>query len=673
MSPAERDQQHDTSLARSEERFRLLVEAVTDYAIFMLDPQGYVLTWNTGAEKIKGYAAAEIIGQHFSKFYPADAIQAAWPEHELKVAAEQDRFEDEGWRVRKDGSTFWANVVITPLRDKTGALLGFAKVTRDLTQRSRHEQSLRQSEERFRLLVEGVSDYAIFMLDPQGHVLTWNSGAAKIKGYHADEIIGQHFSKFYPKEKIESGWPAHELREAAAHGRFEDEGWRIRSDGSRFWANVTITALRDEGGQLRGFAKLTRDLSERKRTEALEAERAQREELLEAERGARIAAQQAARLKDEFIATLSHELRTPLNSILGWTQILRRPGHHTPDDYERGMEVIDRNARAQVQLIDDLLDLSRIMAGRLRLDVQTISLIDVVIQAIESLEPTARLKAIRLEKILDPIDDIVSGDPGRLQQVIWNLLSNAIKFTPKGGRVQVLLQRVNSHIELSVSDNGIGIPPEFLPHVFDRFSQKDSSIGRKYGGLGLGLAITKQLVELHGGSVRVQSAGEGKGATFIVKLPLTLLDMSDATEDRIHPRHASEAAAGPLPRLDGVHALVVDDETEARELVERILEKQGAKVTAVASGHEALALIGEIKPDVIICDVGMPGMDGYQIMRTLRLEEAPSRRIPAIALTAFARAEDRKRAILAGYQSHVAKPFDMAELVIVVAGLLGRT
>ena len=337
------------------------------------------------------------------------------------------------------------------------------------------------------------------------------------------------------------------------------------------------------------------------------------------------------------------------------------------------MEVIDRNARAQAKLIDDLLDLSRIMAGRLRLDVQTISLIDVVTQAIESVEPTARLKAIRLEKILDPIDDIVSGDPGRLQQVIWNLLSNAIKFTPKGGRVQVLLQRVNSHIELSVSDNGIGIPPEFLPHVFDRFSQKDSSIGRKYGGLGLGLAITKQLIELHGGSVRVQSAGEDKGAAFIVKLPLALLDMSGATEDRIHPRHASEAATGPLPSLVGVHALVVDDETEARELVERILETQGAKVTAVASGQEALTLIGEIKPDVIICDVGMPGMDGYQMMRKLRLEEAPNRRIPAIALTAFARAEDRKRAILAGYQSHVAKPFDMAELVIVVAGLLGQT
>ena len=384
MPPAERDQQHETSLARSEERFRLLVEAVTDYAIFMLDPQGHVLTWNSGAEKIKRYAPAEIIGQHFSKFYPADAIQAGWPEHELKVAAQQDRFEDEGWRLRKDGSTFWANVVITPLRDKTGALLGFAKVTRDLTQRRQHEESLRQSEERFRLLVEGVRDSAIFMLDPQGYVLTWNSGATKIKGYHADEIIDQHFSKFYPKEKIESGWPAHELREAAAHGSFEDEGWRIRKDGSRFWANVTITALHDESGQLRGFAKLTRDLSERKRTEALEAERAQREKLVERERGARIAAEQAAGLKDEFIATLSHELRTPLNSILGWTQILRRPGHHTPDDYERGMEVIDRNARAQVQLIDDLLDLSRIMTGRLRLDVQTISLIDVVTQAIES-------------------------------------------------------------------------------------------------------------------------------------------------------------------------------------------------------------------------------------------------------------------------------------------------
>ena len=314
-------------------------------------------------------------------------------------------------------------------------------------------------------------------------------------------------------------------------------GWRIRKDGSKFWANVTITALRDEGGRLRGFAKLTRDLSERKRAEALEADGAQREEMLEAERSARMAAQRAARIKDEFLATLSHELRTPLSAILGWTQILRKQGVPKPEDFHRAMEIIERNTRAQAQLIDDLLDLSRIMSGRIRLDVQQIAMVDLVRGAIESAEPTAQAKGVRLESILDPRGGTVSGDPARLQQIFWNLLSNAIKFTPKGGKVQVLLQRVNSHIEFSVSDTGIGIPASFLPHVFDRFSQKDSSTTRSHGGLGLGLAISKQLVELHGGTLQAKSPGEGHGATFIVHLPLTILETDASRANRVHPTY----------------------------------------------------------------------------------------------------------------------------------------
>jgi len=662
-----------SSVHQSEERFELLVEGVTDYAIFMLDPQGQVLTWNTGATRIKGYQPDEIIGQHFSKFYPPEAIRRHLPEHELRVAGAKGRFEDEGWRVRKDGTRFWANVVITALRDDAGELQGFAKVTRDLTQRREHEEALRQSEERFRLLVEGVSDYAIFMLDPNGYVMTWNVGAERIKGYKSHEIIGQHFSKFYPLDAVEGGWPQHELQVAAETGRFVDEGWRIRKDGTKFWANVTITSLRDEGGRLRGFAKLTRDLSERYRTEAREADESQRDDLLEAERSARMAAQRAAHMKDEFLATLSHELRTPLSAILGWTQILRKQGVPKPEDFHRAMEIIERNTRAQTQLIDDLLDLSRVMSGRIRLDVQQIAIIDVVREAVESAEPTAQTKAVRLESILDPRGGMVSGDPARLQQVFWNLLSNAIKFTPKGGKVQVLLQRINSHMEFSVSDNGIGIPAGFLPHVFDRFSQNDSSTTRSYGGLGLGLAISKQLVELHGGTLEAKSPGEGQGATFIVHLPLILLETVAESANRVHPTYPATEEQGTLPNLAGVHALVVDDEADARDLIQRVLQGQGATVSVASGGEEALRIMETLEPDALISDIGMPNMDGYQLMRRIRATEPKGRRLPALALTAFARAEDRKRALLAGYQSHVAKPIDIAEFVIVVAGLVGRT
>jgi len=660
-------------LQQLEQRYRLLVESVVDYAIFLLDPKGYILTWNSGAQRIKGYRAEDIIGEHFSRFYPAEAVQAGWPEHELQQAGKVGRFEDEGWRIRKDGSKFWANVVITALKNESGELQGFAKVTRDLTERRANEEALRRSEERFRLLMEAVTDYAIFMLDPNGYVLTWNAGAQRIKGYLPADIIGHHFSRFYPPDVAESGWPDYELHEAAEKGRFRDEGWRVRKDGTRLWADVVITPLRDHAGELHGFAQITRDLTERKRAEALEEHGVRREELLEAERAARIEAQRAARIKDEFLATLSHELRTPLNAILGWAQVLRRSNALTAEDLQRGTDAIERNARAQVQLIDELLDLSRLLAGRTRLDVQRLFLIDIVQGVMESAEPAALAKGIRLEKVLDPQAGPVSGDPARLQQIVWNLISNAIKFTPKGGRVQVLLERVNSHVELTVSDTGIGITPGFLPHVFDRFSQQNSSPSRSHGGLGLGLAITKQLVELHGGTVRAKSAGEGRGASFVVDLPLNITAPAQREPDRFHPTYsADQETPAVLPRLDGIRVLVVDDEPDARDLIRRILQERGAVVGTVASGAEALHALEVEPPHVLLSDIGMPGMDGYQLIRSVRASDLDHRTVPAIALTAFARGEDRKKALLAGYQSHLAKPFDIAELVIMVAGLVDR-
>jgi len=665
---------HREEIQQSEERFRLLVESVRDYAIFMLDPDGHVLTWNAGAERFKGYRAGEIIGQHFSVFYPAEARQNRWPEHELEIAAETGVFEDEGWRVRKDGTLFWANVVITALRAPDGKLLGYAKVTRDLTQRRAHEEELRRSEERFRLLVEGVAEYAIFMLDPNGRVSTWNSGAQRIKGYTADEIIGQHFSIFYPQDVRESGWTDHELQIAAEKGTFVDTGWRLRKDGTKFWANVTITALRDDTGRLIGYAKLTRDMSEAKRAEALQLVNEQREDMLDAERSARMAAQRATRIKDEFLATLSHELRTPLSAILGWTQVLLKgESPRGPDEQKRAIEVIDRNARAQIQLIDDLLDLSRIMAGKIRLNLDQVSFASVIQAAVDSAKPSADAKGIRLIAILGASHDIVSADSGRLQQVVWNLLTNAIKFTPKGGQVQVVLQQVNSHLELSVSDTGIGIPASYLPYVFDRFSQKDSSTTRNFGGLGLGLAICKQLVELHAGSIKAASQGEGKGATFTVQLPVSIVKVRDGSS-RVHPTTEIQSAEMQgLPRLEAVHVFVIDDEPDARDLIRRVLEDQGAQVTTFESAQEALVTLKTTRPTIILCDVGMPKMDGYQLIRTLRAEESRSDRVPALALTAFARAEDRKRSLVAGYQAHLAKPFDVGELILVIADLVGRS
>jgi len=335
--------------------------------------------------------------------------------------------------------------------------------------------------------------------------------------------------------------------------------------------------------------------------------------------------------------------------------------------------VIDRNARAQVQLIDDLLDLSRMMTGKVRLDLHQVSLLSVVQAAVDSARPAAAAKDIRLQALLDSAPARVSADGGRLQQVFWNLLSNAIKFTPKGGQVQIVLQRVNSHIELSVSDTGIGIPASFLPHVFDRFYQGDSSTSRTFGGLGLGLAISKQLVELHGGTIKVASLGENQGSTFVVELPLSIIQMEDEEGARVHPTaETSSNEVLALPKLDGSHVFVVDDEPDARELMQRVLKDQGAKVTAFSSAEDVLAMLKTTRPSIIVSDIGMPGMDGYQLIRALRAAEARGDRIPALALTAFARSEDRKRSLVAGYQAHLAKPFDVAELILVVAGLVGK-
>ena len=640
--------QGETSKRQAEERFEIVVDGVTDYAIFLLSPEGVVSTWNEGAHRIKGYEASEIIGQHFSRFYLPDAIAQSWPDRELERARVDGRFEDEGWRVRKDGTHLWANVVITAIREN-GKLTGYLKITRDLTERKRHEDQLRESEERFRLLVEGVKDYAIFMLNPQGYVTSWNEGAHRIKGYRADEIIGQHFSKFYPPDAIDRKWPEHELEVAQIQGRFEDEGWRLRKDGTRFWANVVITALYDSDKVLRGFAKVTRDLTERRRVESL------------VEAGQRM---------NDFVAMVSHELRTPLSAMLGWVRMLRS-GRLESEVFERGLAAIERNTLTQAQLVEDLLDVSRIVSGKLRLTVEQVDMESVIHAAVDSVRLAAETKGIRIQVITDTNGGPVSGDAARLQQVLWNLLSNAIKFTPRGGRVRLQLERVDSSVRIAVTDTGIGMAADFLPLAFERFRQADSGLSRTQGGLGLGLAIVKHLVEAHGGNVWAESEGVDKGSTFIVQLPVAAI-RREGQQARSPSAFGAPGVGLEFPAaLAGVRVLVVDDETDTREMIEVVLRECKAVVRTAGSATEALAVLDDWNAEVLISDIGMPEESGYAFIRKLR-KRPPERggTIPAVALTAYARLQDRMQALSAGFQMHVAKPVEPAELIVVVSSLL---
>jgi signal transduction histidine kinase/CheY-like chemotaxis protein len=384
------------------------------------------------------------------------------------------------------------------------------------------------------------------------------------------------------------------------------------------------------------------------------------------------AAQEASRLKDDFLASLSHELRTPLNAILGYARMLRT-GILGPERYDKGIETIERNATSLTQMVEDVLDISRIVSGKIRLNVQSVEFPDIVRRAVDAVTPAADAKTVRVETVLDPQAAPVSGDPERLQQILWNLLSNAVKFTGKGGKVQVRLERVNSHVEVAVSDTGIGIAPEFLPHVFERFRQADSGIARAHGGLGLGLSIAKQLTEMHGGTIEAASGGLGTGATFRVKLPLMIVHPTHDESKRVHPRSPAGLSTIGTGDLEGVHVLAVDDDADALSLLSELLNAAGARVSAAHSAEEALRQLDTEPPSVLVSDLGMPHVDGFALIEQVRRHRNPIvRRLPAAALTAYARSDDRMRALRAGFQIHLAKPIDPAELVTTVAALVKR-
>lgn len=818
----------EAALQESEQRYRLLVEGSADYAMFLLDAHGDVTSWNAGAEKLLGYREDEVIGQHLSRFFTPEDVAAGRPEEEIALAASAGRSNSEGWRVRRDGSRFYAHGFVRAVRDGKN-LRAYAKIMHDVTLRHRAEQrltmqytvsrvlaeangmgeaiprlveaicgtlgwdfgtlweldersqllrcvelwhapgamypqltalcrsltfargvglpgrvwerqgpiwvtditsddkfprasaasaeglqaafaiplrlgdeilgvfeffshamqgpdtevlalmtavanqlgqfierqraeaALRESAARTRAIVDTAVD-AIITIDEQGIIESANPAVERLFGRSRDELIGEHVKVLMPPPQPHDGDESLASYLLAGQGTAPGIGREVmgaRKDGSTFPLELSVSEVRLNDRRI--FTGIARDISERKQAEE------QRAAALQRERQARQDAEEASRTKDEFLAVISHELRTPLTPILTWSRLLRA-GKLDAAATERALDAVERAARSQAQLIEDLLDVSRITSGKLRLEVRPIELVPVVEAAVESVRPAADAKGIRLQLVLDRNAGIVSGDPERLQQVVWNLLSNAIKFTPRAGRVEVRLRRFSGHVEIVVSDTGQGINPQFLPHVFERFRQADSSTTRTYGGLGLGLAIVRHLVELHGGVVRADSPGENQGATFVVELPLATLP---ATVERARP--VAVEAAPPMdatPRLQELKILVVDDEPDTLEMLRTVLEQAGAEVRTAASTREALAALGTWQPDVLIADIGMPGEDGYSLIRQVRaLSPERGGYIPAVALTAYARVEDRLKVLSSGFQMHVPKPVEPAELVAITATL----
>lgn len=617
----------------TEKRLQLLIETVTDYGIFMLDPQGHIISWNSGAEKLKGWQREEILGQHFSVFYPQEAVDRGWPQEELRLARQRGRFEDEGWRLRKDGTRFWANVVITALFGPDGELTGFAKITRDLTERRRHEEELRASEERLRLLVDSVRDYAIFMLDPEGVVRSWNVGARAIKGYEPDEIIGRHFGVFYPPEDLAAGKPQAELASAREHGSVEDEGWRVRKDGSLFWANVIITAVYGPDGDLRGFAKVTRDMSERRRLEELEL---------------------SSRRMNEFLAMLAHELRNPLAPIRNAVTIMQLETLASPV-LRNCRDVIDRQLTHVTRLVDDLLDVGRLTTGKIKLRKELLRLADVISRSIEIARPLVNARRQQLE-VDQPADTIyVHGDATRLSQVMQNLLVNASKYTQEGGRIRLEVRSSGGFVDVVVSDNGRGIAPENLQKIFQLFVQAETGTSAAAeSGLGIGLTLARTLTEMHGGAIEASSPGLGKGSTFTLRLPVA----AQAVVEEEH--HTLDDPSG------GLRVLVIDDNRDSADSATDVLRLLGNQVECAYDGDTGIALARRFRPHMILLDLAMPGIDGYETRKRLRADGDTGGAF-MVAMTGFGNEDDKRRTHAAGFDAHLTKPVELDALVALLA------
>jgi PAS domain S-box-containing protein len=684
-------------------RLAIIVEG-SDDAIVTKDLQGIIRSWNPAAERMFGYAADEAIGQSLRMIIPSDRQdEEAGVLDRISRGETVDHYET--IRRRKDGTDVHISLTVSPIRDENGVIIGASKIARDISERKRAEEE-REREHRRAVFLGQMAETLSESLDYDEtlkrvatlavpaiadwcavDVLQDDGDLARLAVAHSDPLkieLGKEVRRRYEdptapysvQQVVRTATPAmipdvtDEMIVTTARGDQERIGL-VRSLGLRSYMCVPLVT---SGGAVGALTLATAE-SGRRYTEddlrfaqniasraALAVENARSYEQL----------RRANRLKDEFLATLSHELRTPLTAILGYARIAIG-GIVTGEKLSRALQSIERNATALTQMVEDMLDVSRIVAGKMRLNVQPVEVPFILHEAIETIKPAADAKRIKLQSVIDPQVGPISGDPDRLRQIVWNLLSNAVKFTPKEGHVQIRLERINSSIEITISDTGIGIEADFLPHIFERFRQADGGSTRQHLGLGLGLAIVRNLVDLHGGTVHASSGGPGTGSTFRVRLPVMIVHPELLEEKRVHPRHERVAALDGLPDLSGTHVLAVDDQPDALGLLVDILEAAGARVTTATSGAAALERIHASKPDVVLADLGMPLMDGFELVQRLRQSsDRLVREIPAAALTAYGRSEDRVRSLQGGFEMHLGKPIDPVELASAVKALARR-
>ena len=677
---------------------RRLLDASVD-GILAFDRDCRYTAWNRAMDRISGKKSADVLGRNAFEVFPFLKETGEDKCFYEALAGKSSVSENRPYTIPETGREGFFKGFYSPLYDAQDQIAGGIAIIRDITERKRAEAEAEEAHQRLTSHVEN-SPLAVIEWDSDFRVSRWSESAERLFGWAPEEVIGKHVGDwhFVFDEDVDAVEQVTNRQRLGAEFLGVQRNRNYTRDGSVLYCEWYNSVLHNESGQLISVLSLVLDVTARK----LAAE--ERAQSLVREREARRQAEEADRLKDEFLATLSHELRTPLTSVLGWATLLRT-GEVEEAHIPRAIETIERNARSQARLIDDLLDVSRIITGNLRLDLRPINLAPIVEAAIHALRPTAEAKNIQLKMEFDSGSCLVKGDPNRLRQVIWNLLMNGIKFTPRDGSVSTRLGCVvqdrtsvvsnstgivqhepairnpqseilpdpSSYVRLTVSDTGEGIAESFLPFVFDRFRQAEGSISRKQGGLGLGLAVARHLVELHGGNIRAESGGPQQGSTFIVDLPLADERRDPARRQEREREIERRGAVRNVARLEGIRVLLVEDDEDSRKLLGLMLKKQGAEVTSASSSAEALSAFGQILPDVVLSDIGMADEDGYELMRKVRALPAEGGGLtPAIALTGYATRKDRERALSAGYQLHLAKPVEPADLVAAIARLSPR-